>query len=56
MLLVTLEHIERKGLVDLEPNVLPIQHVHDVHDDKIARPITHLLANFEYVYRFPDWA
>jgi len=49
----TLAHFDRKGLVDLGPPSFPRQFV---HDHKISRPVTHLLAKFEYVYLFPDWA
>ena len=52
-LVQTHERIELKELVDLGPFTLPRQFV---HDDPIFRTITHMLANFEYVCLFSDWA
>ena len=49
----TLEHFDIKRLGDIEPTVLPRRHVRDV---KIARPITKLLACYEYLYLLYDWA
>jgi len=46
-------HIELKELVDLELTNLPRPFI---HDDILSRPMTHLLATFEYVYPFFDWA
>jgi len=46
-------HIELTGLVDLGPFALPRQFV---HDDPISTMMTYMLANFEYVCLFSDWA
>jgi len=45
----TLGHIERKRLVYLEPTILRRQHV---RDNKICRPLTHLLVNVRYLSLF----
>jgi len=49
----TLKNVKIKRLVDFGPNTFPRQLV---HEDKISRPMTHWLANFEYVYLFSNWA
>jgi len=42
----TFKHTERKGLVDLGPIILPRLFI---HDDKISRPMTHLLVKSECI-------
>ena len=46
-------HIDLKGLMDLGSFDLPRP---VIHDDYISRLMTHMLANFEYVCVFSDWA
>ena len=46
-------HIGLNRLVDLRLTNLPRPFI---HDDILSRPMTHLLATFEYVYPFFDWA
>ena len=49
----TVEHVKIKRLVDLQPIDM---HRQLVYDDQLARRMTNLLAWFEYVYLFHDWA
>jgi len=49
----TLEQIELKGLVNLAPTILPRLLIHENH---IFRPMTKLLAHYEYVCLFSNWA
>jgi len=46
----TLAHFDIKKLMDLGPT---FRRPH-IPADKISRTMTHLLANFEYVYLFPN--
>ena len=49
----TLAHFNIKRLVDFGSTVLlrPL-----IHDNLVSRQMTHLLANFNYVYLFDVWA
>ena len=48
----TLEYTEITRLIELGPTILPKQFI---HDDQISRPMTHLLARFEYFSSFDIW-
>ena len=49
----TLKYAKITRLVNLGPTNVPRYCVHDNH---IFRPMTHVLANFEYVSLFDAWA
>jgi len=49
----TYTHIGLNRLVHFALTILPRL---ILHDNPISRPMTHLLADFKYVYLFPDWA
>ena len=49
----TFEHAKFKGLVGFGPIVLPRPLI---SDDKIVRPMSHLLATFKYICLFDVWA